>query len=121
MTTANIPPEIRAYLGGLSADTRAALAAELAPNPQAEAAAAMRAMRAGDISSPADTDDMGGRPSIFGDNDDDTGLTRRERAANAIRDFFSRGDRAPSDPVTAVDELRAQGLNITHDPTGASY
>lgn len=121
MTTANIPPEIAEYLGSLPADTRAALADQLRPNPQAEAAAAMRAMRAGDIGSPADAD-MGSRPSIFGDNDDDSGLTRRERAANAIRDFFSRGDRAPSDPEVAVDALAAQGFdNITHDPTGAHY
>lgn len=123
MTAANIPPEIREYLGSLPADQRSALAAELAPDPRTEAATAMRAMRAGGSpnNSPEATAGMG-RPSIFGNNDDGgDGGSRRDRAANAIRDFFSRGDRAPSDPVTAIDTLAAHGIAATHDGGGHNY
>lgn len=119
MTAANIPPEIREYLGGLPADQRSALAAELAPDPRTEAATAMRA--GGSPSIPESTAGMG-RPSIFGNNDDGgDGGSRRDRAANAIRDFFSRGDRAPSDPVTAIDTLAAHGIAATHDGGGHNY
>lgn len=121
MTATNLPSDIRTWLAELPADTRAALAAELNPNPRAAAADALRTLRAG-AAYPAAADDTTDtdRPSILGDGGD--GGSRRERAASAIRGYFSRGDRAPSDPVSVIDALRAQGFdNISHDSTGQSF